>query len=134
MPIREGYCENPDCPSFRQLREWLDKAEPRVKPCPTCGSALFRLVSRFGIVWTGHLTTKYNDKRSEDYHQEGHWAYRVRSSQSGEPEPVWIDSFQKQKEFCKEEGLVNPKDLPTNADISADGRKLRSQGMPGSWV
>jgi hypothetical protein len=85
-------------------------------------------------VWTGEITTKYNDKNADGYHQEGHWAYRVRSSMSGEPEPVWIDTFQKQKEFCKQEGLVNPKDLPTHADVSDDGKRLRSRGMPGAWI
>ena len=136
MPIYEGTCVNTTCEARGCIREWYVKSSQvgMKKPCPSCSAALKRTPSRFGIVWTGELTTKYNDKGSENYHQEGHWAYKVRSSTSGEPEPVWIDTFQKQKEFCKQEGLVNPKDLPTHADVSADGKKLRSRGMPGAWI
>ncbi len=130
MPIYESYC-GPCGVRF----EWFSKSFTEDNPpCGDCGNQTVRLISPFAIVFTGAITTRYNDKSKENGEIEGHWAYRVRSSISGQPEAVWIDSWQKQKDFCREEGLINPKELPTNAEVSTDGKKLQSAGMPGAWV
>ncbi len=133
MPVYESYCD--DC---TRIKEWYAKHFVDIHenpPCEQCGGPTKRLLSRFGVVFTGALSKKYNDPKVEKYDQEGHWAYRVKSSVSGHPEPVYIDSFQAQREFCKAEGLANPKDLP-NMEADSDGR-FRSNagvGMPGAWV
>lgn len=103
-------------------------------PCEdaACDGETVKLVSGFAIIFTGPLTARYNDRNLEGAHSEGHWATRLRTV-SGEPEPVWIDSWQAQREFCKSEGLVNPKDLPSNAEASSD-RKLSGSGMKGQWI
>jgi hypothetical protein len=94
-----------------------------------------RLISRFGIVWTGPLS-KYNDPTKEAHNQceDGHYAWRVRSSRSGNPEKVYLRTRQDQVRFVKEEGLLDPAECPANADISADGHRLSSQGLPGCWI
>jgi len=103
-------------------------------PCERCGGALRRLMSRFGVVFTGALTTKYMDKNRENAHMEGFWAYRKKSSVSGQPEAEWIDTWDKLKSFNKAEGLAMPGEVPTNSTISADGRRIISNGMPGQWA
>lgn len=133
MPVYESYCE--DC---KRVEEWYAKHFVDIDQnpfCAVCGAPMRRVASAFSVVFTGPITKKYNDNmRADNYNQEGHWAYRVKSSKSGNPEPVYIETFQQQKEFCREEGLVNPKDLP-NMEADSEG-KFRSNagvGMPGCW-
>lgn len=96
------------------------------------------MISAFAVVFTGALSaSKYNQDVKgglpEQRHMDGHWAWRRRSSKSGQPEPVWIDNFATQAQFCKEEGLVNPRDLPSNLEAGADGKSISTRGMPGCW-
>lgn len=134
MPIYESYCQR-----CQRTQEWYAKhfVEITENPfCDQCGDPMLRGASRFGVVFSGPITKKYNDNmKADSYHQEGHWAYRIKSSKDGNPEPVYIETFQQQKEFCRAEGLVNPKDLP-NMEADSEG-KFRSNagvGMPGTWV
>lgn len=90
-------------------------------------------MSRFGIVFTGPITARYNDPKRENAHQEGFWVYRQRSSISGQPEPVFLNDWQQLREFNKAEGLSAPGEVPTNSTISADGKRILSNGMPGNW-
>jgi hypothetical protein len=76
---------------------------------------------------------KYTDPNKENSHMDGYWAYRKVSSISGQPEPVYLDSMQKIKEFNSAEGLSAPGEVPTNATVSADGKRILSDGMPGNW-
>jgi putative FmdB family regulatory protein len=129
MPIYEALCERCNVKT-----EWYAKSRTdENKPCRCCGGETRRLASAFGVIWTGAITPKYTDHNKPDS-AGPHWAYRVRSSKSGNPEPVLIDTWAKQKQFCKEEGLVVPSDLPSNAEVSADGKKLQSAGMSGQWI
>lgn len=130
MPIYENWC--PACSVRREF--FSHRVTEENPPCESCGGTTGRIISSFQIIWTGPLTAKYNDPKLEGAEREGHWAWRRRSSLSGNPEPVYIDSFQKQTEFCKEEGLINPKDLPRNLEVSADGKSASSRGLPGQWV
>lgn len=133
VPIYESWCVQ--CHS---IKEWYAKhfTEVTENPFCDCGEPMVRVASRFGVVFTGAITTKYNDNRTaSNANQEGHWAYRIKSSKSGHPEPVWIDSFAAQRDFCREEKLVNPKDLP-NMEADSEG-KFRSNagvGLPGCWT
>ena len=130
MPLREGQCN-----SCQSVREWYQatRSEPD-PPCDVCGGILDRFASRFAVVFTGPITSKYNISGRDDSHQEGHVAWRTRSSRSGNPEPVRITTWQQQKEYCKQEGLLNPGDLSSNAEVSSDGKKLYTRGMPGQWI
>lgn len=103
-------------------------------PCEDqdCDGETVKLVSGFAIIFTGPLTTKYNDQRLEGAHREGHWATALRTV-DGKPKPEFIETFQQQKEFCRREGLVNPRDLPTNAEATSD-KKLSGRGFKGQWV
>ncbi len=80
--------------------------------------------------------SRYTDKKLEvqgrDHRADGHFATAIRT-QDGKPKQVYIDSMQKQRDFCKAEGLINPKDLPTNAEATSD-KKLSGAGLPGQWV
>jgi hypothetical protein len=90
-------------------------------------------MSRFGVVFSGSLH-KYTDPRKEGAEMDGFWAYRKLSSISGQPEATFISSMAELKAFNKAEGLSAPGEVPTNATISADGKRLQSAGMPGQWV
>jgi hypothetical protein len=101
--------------------------------CGYCGGATDRLIGRPNIVFTGVISARYNDKNVENPHQEGHWQWRKKSSVSGKPEPVFISDWQTQKEFCKAEGLANPREMPRNMEIASDGKGvLNTRGMPGT--
>lgn len=136
MPIREFACETQGCFEHGIVRENFFHVSDPDPTCESCGMVKKQRISRFGIVWTGPLTTRYNDKRLESAHVEGHWQYS-RNTPDGKPKPVWIDSVQKSKEFAKSEGLVSPFSLnaPSGGmEISDDGKKATTQGQPGSWV
>ena len=130
MPIREF-----GCPSCHRVEEvYRHRSDDMTAPL-CCGEPMRWLISRFGIVFDKPLNA-YNDPSKENLNQagDGHYQWRVRSSRSGHPERVYIKDRQAQKEFIRDEQLTDPMDLPVNADISADGKTLSSQGLPGCWV
>jgi putative FmdB family regulatory protein len=129
MPLHEFSCEY--CDSVEERFFHVSPTEE--PPCPTCGGPRVRLASAFKVVFTGPLTARYNDPKKENAHMEGFWDYRVRSSTSGHPEAVFLDSWQALREFRKSESLSMPGDAPVNATMSADGRTISSAGMPGAW-
>ncbi len=129
MPVREYLCHL--CGFFEE--RWMRHADDPPPPCPACGDReREQLMSRFAAPFMGSLA-KYTDQKRENAGMEGFWAYRKRSSISGNPEPVYIDSMAALKEFNKVEGLAAPGEIPTNSTISADGRRIISNGMPGQW-
>jgi len=130
VPVFEDRCS-----ACGRIVEWYAKLSTSPDP-DCCGAPMRRMISRFGIVWTGPIS-KYNDPTKERCNQTddgSHWVWRVRSSKSGHPERQLISSIAEQKAFCREEGLTLPSDTPANADISSDGRTLSSQGLPGCWI
>jgi|WetSurMetagenome_2_1015567.scaffolds.fasta_scaffold742858_2 hypothetical protein len=93
-----------------------------------------RVVSAFQVVFTGPITKRYNDPKSENPDQEGHWAFRKRSSVSGNPEAVFIETWQDRREFMKQEGLVGYEDVGP-IDSSPDGKWSSTRtGKPGTWI
>lgn len=130
MPIYESVCA--DCETSS---EWyaprFDSSDPQ---CFVCGKPMKRLISSFSVVFTGPMTARYNDPKSENPHEEGHWAFRKRSSLSGNPEPVFLETWQDRKEFMKAEGLVGYEDVGP-VDTSPDGRWSNARtGKPGTWI
>lgn len=134
MPIFESFCPNPDCPKCGVVSERYESRYTDADPlCPECSGQQCRKVSQSHVVFTGPITSRYKDKSLEGAGRDGHWAWRRKSSKSGNPEPVFIDSFETQRQYCKDEGLINPKDVgPTM--MGSDGKLLSSTGLPGSWT
>lgn len=133
MPVYEHACSASTCVRYAMVTEnYFSRSTAEMPQCAACGNREVKLISNFGVVFTGPLTAKYNERGSENPHQEGHWAFK-KNTKDGIPKPVWISDFDAQRRFCKEEGLVNPKDIPTHAEVSDDGKKLNSRGMPGCW-
>jgi predicted nucleic acid-binding Zn ribbon protein len=129
MPIFEFACRACQTATERYLPHWDDPAPA----CFVCGDPMEKVPARFASPFSGSLR-KYADPKREGAEREGYWAYRTRSSASGQPEPVWLDSVQAVREFNRAEGLAPPGEVPTHATISSDGRRLVSNGMPGQWA
>lgn len=125
MPLFESACPEKDCLLFEKTFEWLSKTTDVNDPsCECCGAQTIRQISRFGVIWTGPITAKYLDKSLEGGNAEsgGHWAYK-KNTLSGKPEPVYISTFQEQREYCKAEGLTPPQDTD-HGMIQGDGRTV----------
>ena len=136
MAIKEAVCRNPDCPTVGLRQEhFYHVSETNPKPCDSCGGPTEPVeFSRSNVIFSGAITARYNDRSATNPHQEGHWAWRKKTL-NGKPEPVFIDSWSAQKDFCKAEGLTNPKDMPRNYEVGEDGKTLlNTRGMPGTEI
>ena len=124
MPIREHVCLTEGCKNDGYIvEEFFHPREDQAPICTGCFQQMERLASSFGVIWTGEITSKYNDRNADNVHSTGHWAVRKRGLDGQPlktPEPVFIDSWQKQSEYCKAEGLINPRELDSRADHSGD--------------
>jgi hypothetical protein len=137
VPLFDHVCDSTECVRRGEIEEHYFRHASDPEPlCASCGVPQRRLLSLVNPVFVGEITARYNDKSSEKPHEEGHWAYRKRSTRNadGSPERVRISTWQQQKEYCKAEGLVNPKELPSNVSMGADGKSMKSNGLPGQWV
>lgn len=114
MPVYEYRCVTPGCPEEGKVKErFSPRYEDADPPCAVCGSRTERLISLAHPVFTGTISGKYLRRHdNEEAQMGGHWAWRRRSSRTGKPEKVWIETWQQQAKFCKEEGLYNPRELP----------------------
>ncbi len=101
--------------------------------CESCGGPTVKVMSRFTMAFSGDITARYNDKDKPGAYQDGQWAW-TRKTPDGKPKAVRLETWQQQKEFCKSEGLMNPRDLPRHGEVSADGKGFSSRGMPGQEV
>jgi predicted nucleic acid-binding Zn ribbon protein len=125
MPIYEYSCQNEICEvggqTFERFVSRFDTPDPE---CCFCGRKTERQPSRFAMPFSGEISARYLDKSLEGGHNKSgaHWAWK-KNTISGKAEPVYIDSFQKQREYAKSEGLALPSDT-TPGFISSDGRTL----------
>lgn len=134
MPIRESECRDEKCRRFGLRTEWFAKTQQSEDPgCPSCGGPRTPLMSTFAVVFTGPITVRYNDKSKEGAHKEGHWAFPRRREDGTVPPAEFISTFEEQRAFCKRNGFARPDEMPTNAEISDDGKRL-VRGMPGQEV
>lgn len=126
MPIREHACKDEACRLHGRVLEAYYAQSQDIDPaCSGCGATMERLVSRFTPAWCRDLS--YYHDRSKEYAQaDGHFGYRKDGTRT------WIDSRQKQKAFCKSEGLVDPVDQPSNAVY--DGTKFSGRGLKGQEI
>jgi putative FmdB family regulatory protein len=131
MPIYDFSCVGCGAVSEHYIPRY-ESEDPR---CEVCGSTTKRLLARFRIAWAGDLS-RFNDTGKEYAHEPGHTVYRVKSTRNadGSPQAEYITTPQQQARYCREEGLVNPKELPSNARIGADGKSWDWRGMPGQEV
>ena len=137
MPIYESACTRKGCPAYERPREWFTQVSSDPDPaCPECGKRMKRCVSIFQMPFVGELRDKYGTKDNGEKGPAVHTMERLRSKKHGPEvrETVVIDSFDKQKQFCRDEGLVNPTELPRQMEMASDGKRLSSRGMPGSWI
>lgn len=100
MPLFESQCEF--CEGVIEWRGKWDDPEPF---CDRCGSEMKRLPSKFKIIWTGPLTTKYNDNKLEGAHLDAHWGTNRDGSRT------WIDTFEKRKAFMKKNKFLGIEDV-----------------------
>lgn len=96
-------------------------------PCRLCGGPTDRLISAPAVVFSKRLVD-YGDPSKETWAKDqragGHWVYERdsdRAKEEGKPVPRFIETAQDQRTYCKAEGLVNPSDLPSNLNVTADG-------------
>ena len=141
MPIFEVACSCMlDCPAYGQRRETFLRSHADPNPiCPECKGATSRLVSSPNVCWAKPLGAYDNKKLLEEQKQlpaDGHWAWKKRSSRNadGSPERVWVDSRQKQLEYIKSEGLIDPMDVVAMDGPDSDGMRTSSRGNTGSWI
>lgn len=130
-------CNSEGCALNNHVRERYEHhAVSTDPPCEQCGGPTVRIISQFKVVFTGPITRKYMDTKREISDKKGdggHWVFN-KNTPDGKPVAEYIETFEQQRAFCKREGLALPSDMPTNAQMSEDGRKISSQGMPGCWT
>lgn len=142
MPLIEFGCFTDACHAYGSVREDFFHTRTQIEApvCEGCGQPMVKLVSRFGFLWSGNLgDNRYQKKIPESLTgqtpppSDGHWVMAKRTP-DGIPRSEYITTRQQQREFCKREGLIDPTDMPSNSEVSADGRQLQWKGMPGSWL
>lgn len=109
MPMLQFQC----CGEIEE--EFLHPSEAKTKRpvCPECGKLMGQVYQGApAVVWARPMSY-YNDKKLAGAEADSHIAYKIRSTtrKDGKPEAVVIDSFAKQKEYCKQEGLVLPSEV-----------------------
>ena len=91
-----------------------------------------KLMSDFKVVFTGRITSRYNDRGVEGASREGHYAWG-NNPVTKKPECRWIETFDDQRSFVKEYGLVNPKEMPRNFTVDETGKiPQNTRGLPGT--
>lgn len=133
MPRYDLTCRNEQCPDLDVIREitmHMDESEPACR----CGQQMVKVPVMFAMPFSGDITSRYNDKRLEGGHKKSgaHWVYE-RNTPDGKPKPRLIRTFAEQADYCRREGLVNPREAGP-AEISSDGRTVTSVGLPGCEI
>lgn len=145
MPEPEFYCISRACRLRGRLRAapWRDCGNAACCPaggthyplCPECGNAMRENVSAPAVVWVGTIGQRYRDRNLPGYHlPDGQWAY-TRKTPDGKPKPVFLENWQQVREYAKNEGCADPRELPRNYEVAEDGKGvLNTRGMPGTEV
>lgn len=132
MPVFEHQCN-----SCGRVAEHYYGHPPEVNPpCEICGEPTERLLSAFNSPFTGIISSRYIDRsiKGSESASDGHWAWE-RNTPDKKPRARFISSWQEQRDFCKSEGLINPRECGNNIQPRDDGKGLQnSVGMPGCEV
>lgn len=135
MPLFESKCTNERCRLYGiEIEHYYHNAAQPMNPCKRCGGPTQKIeASRFGIVFTGVISARYNDRDKEGANREGHWAFE--KDPAGKTKPVFLETWQDQKEFCARNKLANPKEMPANYTVAEDGKTvLNTRGLPGTEI
>lgn len=138
MAIRETWCENGACPMYHEpVEHFYHASQLEDSPCESCGGQPSRLISTFAAPWTGDLT-RFIDPGCDMHNMRGggHVQWRVKSSRlaDGSPERVMIENRQQQREFCRDEGLIDPAEINHNHDGEGFDSFQSSSRQRGSWL
>ena len=100
-------------------------------PCPECGGPTERGYYPIAAVWTKNIAA-YSDRNVEGYHKQqkdgGFWTME-HDKETGKVSRCFIDSPQKNSEYCKRNGLLDPKSLPSNLKVAADGQSYEKTNV-----
>lgn len=103
------------------------KLDSPLPACPQCSAVMERLVSAPAVVWTKPMAA-YGSRNLEGFRSQekagGHWAMEKRDD--GTVSRCLIDSPQAQTEYCRRNKLVDPKNIPGNLAVNADGRSYQT--------
>ncbi len=103
------------------------KEDSPLPACPQCGRAMQRMVSAPAVIWSKPMSA-YGDRSKEGFAKQdksgGHWAMEKRDD--GSVGRCFIDSEQKNREYCKRNHLIRPSDLPSNLSVAKDGRSYET--------
>ena len=128
MPIFDFRCDT--CHDV--VEHYMSNREMPDPVCEACGGPRKRCISTFGIVNTGLLGGKYNDRTKEFAHQSGHWVMETDPVTGKKNKPLYLETFQDQREYCKREKLYNPGEIG-QMEAGSDGKSYSSRGLPGAW-
>lgn len=96
--------------------------------CPTCTGPTQRAYFPVAAIWTNGIAA-YGDRKSEGFHRQqrdgGHIALET-DKDTGAVRKCFIDTPQAQSEYCKRNGLVDPKNIPSNLSIAKDGKSYET--------
>lgn len=97
-------------------------------PCPVCSGPTERNYFPVAAIWTKGIAA-YGNPKSENFHQQqrdgGHIAMET-DKESGKLRQVFIDTPQAQSDYCKRNGLIDPKNLPSNLSVAKDGKSYET--------
>lgn len=132
MPLLEGACENPECdlrmaPQEHFYHHW----DSPMRACDCCGGPTRKLVSTFGIIWTGPIGQRYRDKAAEGFHAPDGQVAWTRKTPDGKPRQVRLETWQDVGRYAKAEGCYDPREIPKTVEIGADGKSCSSRGFAG---
>ena len=136
MPLRDEICHNPRCPWNGVVEERFYHSQalgPR--PCEHCQGEMERIPSRFGVVWTGPIDQRYRDKTKDGYYEPAGMTQWTRNTPDGKPQPVRLETWQDVKQYARENGCTDPRDVGNNVSVGEDGKTLNAgMGQPGVEV
>lgn len=141
MPVYDFACRSEGCEGngirFESLIKRWDSPNPE---CPHCHAALDRLPAAPKPIWTKNWAEygvpKNGTATDPNWTPDGVWAYRTKSTRNtdGSKEKVLLTSHAEMRSYCRDEGLIPPDEVNSNAEVSKDGRTLSTSGVRGQWL
>ena len=127
MPTYQSHCAPCEF-SFEWQSPRMTLADP---VCPKCQGPTQRGYYPIKSIWTKPLAA-YGDPKSENFYQQqkagGHWTLET-DKETGKVSKTFIDTPQKQTDYCRRNNLQDPKDLPSNLSIAADGKSFEKANI-----
>ncbi len=99
--------------------------------CPECGGSTERGYFPVAAIWTKGIAA-YGDPKSEGFYKQQkagwHWTLEA-DKETGKVSKVFIETPKQQADYCKRNGLLNPKDLPNNLTVAKDGKSYEAANI-----